>query len=176
MARLLMFVGLAALLAVSFAPAAFADPAACITYNQTVVLDGPAQKNCSRCQWQCLTDFWCTSASFAGTVYAKADLPFLNCGDLPPPLGDTYFTDIKNGTIKGLAVLFNGETIIDVQEQSCEETAHQCYYWASCTSFTFNYDFTVTKDGTNAMLKACPATPYNSPIIVKPDGNARKLL
>lgn len=182
MAKSMVFVAaLAVVLACSLVPAAYAVEGECVTYNTTatgiIKLDGPAMKNCSRCQWQCLTDAWCTDITFNGVAYTKGDLPTFNCGSLPAPYADDYFTQIKNGTIKGLAVFFDANgVVIDTQEQSCEETAQQCYYWATCTGFTFNYDLTVAKDNTNAMLSACPATPYSSPIIIQPDGNAGRRL
>lgn len=167
---------LAAVVAVSLVPAVSAV-GECYTFNVTEAgeqkLDGPALKNCSRCQWQCLTDSWCTHAQYNGVRYNKTDLVTLDCGLVD---GDDYFTMLKNGTIKGLCVMFNAAgQLIDTQEQSCEECAQQCYYWGSCTGYTFNYNLTVAKDNTNSMLSSCPLTPFSSPLIIQPDGNARRL-
>lgn len=83
----------------------------------------PPQKSCNRCQWQCLTDASCVSASLNGTSYTPAQLSTFNCGD-------GYFTLPRNGTISGLCVLLGANgTIIDTQEQGCQECVQQCFLY-----------------------------------------------
>lgn len=114
-------------------PAPVSEVGDCVIIGASGVLDGPAKKSFGRCQWQCLTDFGCTSMTFNGAAFARADLPTTD----GTAFGDPYFTA---GGSPGLCVLFDAEgTIIDTQEQSCQLCEEQCDFWAQCASFTHNY-------------------------------------
>jgi hypothetical protein len=99
-------------------------------FGQTYV----SVKNCSACQWQCLTLAPCTGIDFEGTAYDKETLALT--GDC----GDGYFTGPLSA---GLCVLYDANSnfiagIFDTQEQSCAECSQQCITDSRCTSFAFN--------------------------------------
>jgi hypothetical protein len=147
-----------------------AAASSCIVNKFDYPADGPSDKNCNRCQWQCLTDQQCSTAVMNGTTYDRNILPTFNCGD-------GYFTLPRNGTVAGLCVMLNATgAIIDTQEQGCDECTHQCFYWSECTTMVYNY---VVVPKTDNLLGYCPITPLfpgsgPTPIPSAPVG--RKLL
>lgn len=111
----------------------------CVIYTNNTLngtefkLDGPSRKACSKCQWQCLTDFNCTRMTYNGDSFNRTSLPTLNCA----AYSDPWFTSPSS---PGICVMFNATgAVIDTQEQSCAECVHQCQFWSDCTGFLHNY-------------------------------------
>lgn len=119
----------------------------CITYGATdnnndgvpeyYKQDGPSDKTCGQCQWQCLTNNRCAGISMFGIddIILTENLYEYNCGD------GSWNNGLELCVLMGADGSSTVGTWIDTQQQGCTECQHQCQTWSSCTGVYYGYTY-----------------------------------